>query len=101
MEKKREREGVGVRDNHRMPSSFSSNRSSQQDSEQGAITDALGLHMLTSRLDFGSCYVNLIHDDTLTMTGGFCLPGQDEGILKYHIISYWTSMNLQREQREL
>ena len=50
--------GVGREDSRGMPS-FSSNRSAQQDSEQGAITDALGLHMLTSTLDFDSCYVNL------------------------------------------
>lgn len=40
---------VGVGDSHRMLS-FNSNRSSQQDTEQGTITDVLGLHMLTSTL---------------------------------------------------
>lgn len=59
--------GVGG-DSHRMLS-LSSDRSSQQDSEQGAITDALGQHMLTSTLDFGSCYISLMRDDTVTMTG--------------------------------
>lgn len=61
-ERSKEREsewvGVGREDSRGMPS-FSFNRSAQQDSEQGAITDALGLHMLTSTLDFDSCYVNL------------------------------------------
>lgn len=75
----KERERMGWWDSHRMPS-LCSDSSSQQDSEQDAITDALGQHMLTSTLDFDSCYVNLIHDKTVTMTGSCWLPGWDEEI---------------------
>lgn len=66
----KEREGVG--DSHSVPS-FSSNRSSQQESQQGVIADALGLHMLTSTLDSGSCKFNIISDGTVTEAGDCCL----------------------------
>lgn len=60
--------GVGVGDSHRMLS-FNSNRSSQQDTEQGTITDVLGLHMLTSTLDCFFCKITRIHGETVTMSG--------------------------------
>lgn len=48
----KETQCVGVGDSQRMLLSLSSNRSSQQDMEQGAITDVLGFHTPTSALDF-------------------------------------------------
>lgn len=58
--------------------SLSGNRSSQQDSEQGATANASGQHMLTSTLDFGSCYVRLICGDAGAETGSCCLSPNNE-----------------------
>lgn len=57
--------------------SFSRNRSSQRDSEQGAIANALGQRMLTSTLDFDSCYVSLICGDA-----GTCCLSQNNKLRK-------------------
>lgn len=78
--------GVGVGDSHRMLS-FNSNRSSQQDTEQGTITDVLGLHMLTSTLDcfFVKSLGSMVK--RWPCQGGSCLLWQEEKIaehLSYH-----------------
>lgn len=93
LKRERERVGVGRQGSHGMPS-LSSNRGSQQDSEQGAIADARALLMLTSTLDFDSCYVNLICDDTVAMTGGCCLPEYGKDISYYFLLD---SVNLKRQ----
>lgn len=78
--------GVGVGDSHRMLS-FNSNRSSQQDTEQGTITDVLGLHMPTSTLDcfFVKSLGSMVK--RWPCQGGSCLLWQEEKIaehLSYH-----------------
>lgn len=47
--------------------------------------------MLTSTLEFGSCYVNLIHDDIVIMTGGI-LPSWIG--LSHLVASYYLLLDL-------
>lgn len=58
--------------------SVSRYRSSQQESEQGAMANALGRHRLTRTFDSGSCCVSLIRGDAGAPTGS-CFLSPDHG----------------------